>query len=105
SGYDRVEGGGRSNVGIQYTAQFNGAGHLDALFGQSYQLFRTNSFAQTTATNTGINSGLDTSRSDYVARIAYQPNSIYQFTSRFRFSEEDFSVQRFELEAQGTFDR
>jgi LPS-assembly protein len=105
SGYDRVEGGGRSNVGIQYTAQFNGAGHLDALFGQSYQLFGTNSFAQTTATNTGIESGLDTSRSDYVARIAYQPNSIYQFTSRFRFSEQDFSVQRFELEAQGNFDR
>jgi LPS-assembly protein len=105
SGYDRLEGGGRSNVGIQYTAQFNGAGHLDALFGQSYQLFGANSFAQTTATNTGIESGLDTTRSDYVARVAYQPNSIYQFTSRFRFSEEDFSLQRFELEAQGMFDR
>jgi LPS-assembly protein len=105
SGYDRVEGGGRSNVGIQYTAQFNGAGHLDALFGQSYQLFGTNSFAATTATSTGIESGLDTARSDYVARVAYQPNSIYQFTSRFRFSEDDFSLQRFEFEAAGNFDR
>jgi LPS-assembly protein len=105
SGYDRMEGGGRSNVGIQYTAQFNGAGHVNALFGQSYQLFGTNSFASGDATNTGVQSGLDTSRSDYVARIAYQPNSTYSFTSRFRFSESDFSLQRMELEAAATFDR
>jgi len=105
AGYDRVEGGGRSNVGIQYTAQFNGAGHVNALFGQSYQLFGTNSFAVGDATNTGIDSGLDTARSDYVARVSYQPNSIYQFTSRFRFDEADFSLKRFELEATGVFDR
>jgi LPS-assembly protein len=105
SGYDRVEGGGRSNVGIQYTAQFNGAGHLNALFGQSYQLFGTNSFATGEATNTGIDSGLDTARSDYVARVSYQPNSIYQFTSRFRFDEGDFSLKRFELEGTALFDR
>ena len=45
AGWDRVEGGGRANVGIQYTAQFNRGGYVDALFGQSYQLFGTNSFA------------------------------------------------------------
>jgi LPS-assembly protein len=105
SGYDRVEGGGRSNVGIQYTAQFNGAGHVNALFGQSYQLFGTNSFATGDATNTGIDSGLDTTRSDYVARVSYQPNSIYQFTSRFRFDESDFSLKRLEVEASAVFDR
>jgi len=105
SGYDREEGGGRSNVGIQYTAQFNQAGHFNALFGQSYQLFGTNSFATGDATNTGIDSGLDTTRSDYVARLAYQPNATYQFTSRFRFSESDFSLQRLELEASAIFDR
>ena len=105
SGYDRVEGGGRSNVGIQYTAQFNGAGHINALFGQSYQLFGTNSFATGEATNTGIDSGLDTARSDYVARVSYQPNSIYQFTSRFRFDQNDFSLKRLELEASAIFDR
>ncbi len=105
SGYDRIEGGGRSNVGIQYTAQFNGAGHINALFGQSYQLFGTNSFAAGEATNTGIDSGLDTARSDYVARVSYQPNSIYQFTSRFRFDESDFSLKRLEVEASALFDR
>ncbi len=105
SGYDRVEGGGRANVGIQYTAQFNGAGHVNMLFGQSYQLFGTNSFATGDATNTGIDSGLDTTRSDYVARVSYQPNSIYQFTSRFRFDENDLSLKRLEVEASALFDR
>jgi len=105
SGYDRVEGGGRSNVGIQYTAQFNRGGYFNALFGQSYQLFGTNSFATGDATNTGINSGLDTTRSDYVARLQFQPNRIYQFTSRFRFDENDFTLKRLELETSATFDR
>jgi LPS-assembly protein len=105
SGYDRIEGGGRANVGIQYTAQFNKAGFVNVLFGQSYQLFGTNSFATGDATNTGLNSGLDTSRSDYVARVSYQPNRTYTFTSRFRFDQANFDVRRFELESRTNFDR
>jgi LPS-assembly protein len=31
SGWDRVEGGGRANVGVQYTAQFNQGGNINAL--------------------------------------------------------------------------
>ena len=69
SGWDRVEGGGRANVGVQYTAQFNRGGFVNALFGQSYQLFGTNSFAVGDTTNTGLDSGLDTNASDYVARV------------------------------------
>jgi LPS-assembly protein len=57
------------------------------------------------STNTGLNSGLDTRLSDYVARLSYQPNSIYSFTSRFRLDKEDFTVQRLELEARANFDR
>ena len=45
SGWDRVEGGSRANVGFQYTAQFNRGGNVNILFGQSYQLFGQNSFA------------------------------------------------------------
>jgi LPS-assembly protein len=105
SGYDRVEGGGRANVGVQYTAQFNRGGYFNALFGQSYQLFGTNSFAVGDPTNTGINSGLDTTRSDYVARLQFQPNRTYQFTSRFRFDETDFTLKRLELEAAANLDR
>ncbi|WP_082540779.1 LPS-assembly protein LptD [Pseudolabrys sp. Root1462] len=105
SGYDRVEGGSRANYGVQYTAQFNKGGFINALFGQSYSLFGQNSFAVSDATNTGLDSGLDTRRSDYVARVAYQPNSTYTFSSRFRFDQDTFALQRLEVESTASFDR
>jgi LPS-assembly protein len=105
SGWDRVEGGGRANVGIQYTAQFNRGGNVNFLFGQSYQLYGQNSFALASTSNTGVDSGLDTARSDYVARASYQPNSTFTFTSRFRMRESDFTLQRTELEATASFGR
>ena len=89
----------------QYTAQFNKGGFVNALFGESYQLFGKNSFAAVDATNTGLDSGLDTRRSDYVARLAYEPNSIYTFTSRFRFDKNNFDVKRMEIEATAHFGR
>ena len=105
SGCDRVEGGTRANVGVQYTAQFNRGGNVNILFGQSYQLYGQNSFALGGTTNTGLNSGLDTAQSDYVARASYQPNSTFTFTSRFRMSENDFTLQRSEVEATAAFGR
>jgi LPS-assembly protein len=105
SGWDRAEGGGRANYGVQYTAQFNQAGSVNALFGQSYSLFGQNSFAVVSPANTGLNSGLDTTNSDYVARLSYQPNSIYMFTSRFRLDNDSFTPRRIELEARANFDR
>jgi LPS-assembly protein len=105
SGWDRVEGGSRANAGLQYTAQFNRGGNLNVLFGQSYQLFGLNSFAVGDVTNTGLGSGVDKRVSDYVGRVAFQPNQIYTFSSRFRFAEEDFSLQRLEVEANANFDR
>ena len=105
SGWDRVEGGSRANVGAQYTAQVNQGGFVNALFGQSYSLFGQNSFAVGGLTNTGIESGLDTNQSDYVSRVSYQPNKTYTFTSRFRFDHDTFSAQRTELEARANFDR
>jgi LPS-assembly protein len=105
SGWDRVEGGGRVNAGVQYTAQFNRGGNVNLLFGESYQMFGTNSFAVGGLTNTGINSGLDTTRSDYVARASYQPNSTFMFTSRFRFDQQSFATQRMELETSANFGR
>jgi LPS-assembly protein len=105
SGYDRVEGGGRANYGANYTAQFNQGGFVNVLFGQSYQLFGQNSFAQASPTNTGLDSGLATRASDYVARASYQPNSTFKLTSRFRFAENDFTVQRAEYEVSANFNR
>jgi LPS-assembly protein len=105
SGWDRMEGGGRANVGMQYTAQFNRGGFVNAMFGQSYQLFGTNSFAVADTTNTGLNSGLDTSRSDYVARISYQPDRTFTLSTRYRFDQATFAMRRFEVEGRANFDR
>ncbi|HYM48056.1 MAG TPA: LPS assembly protein LptD, partial [Burkholderiaceae bacterium] len=105
SGWDRMEGGGRANVGAQYTAQFNGAGMFNVLFGQSYHLFGKNSFAAGDTANTGLDSGLETDRSDYVARATWQPSSVYALTTRYRFDEQSFEVRRFELEGRVNYDR
>jgi LPS-assembly protein len=105
SGYDRVEGGSRANVGFQYTAQINHAGSVNVLFGQSYSLFGQNSFEQGDITNTGLESGLDKRVSDYVGRVSYQPNSVYSFTARGRFDEQTFTPQRLEFESRANFDR
>ena len=68
-------------------------------------MFGQNSFAIGGLTNTGLDSGLDTARSDYVARASYQPNSTFTFTSRFRFDEGDFTLKRTELETTAAFGR
>jgi LPS-assembly protein len=105
SGYDRVEGGGRANVGVQATTQFDRGGSINVLFGQSYQLYGLNSYAVKDVTNTGVNSGLETTRSDYVGRINYSPNRTYTFSTRARFDEATMNVQRFEAEGRASFDR
>jgi len=105
SGWDRSEGGGRANAGVQYTAQFNQGGTVNMLFGQSYQLFGANSFAVPGVTNTGLDSGLDTARSDYVARFSFAPNRTYTFTSRFRFDKDTMARQRMELQTTANLNR
>ena len=116
SGWDRVEGGGRVNAGLQYTAQVNRAGSFNVLFGQSYQIYGLNSYSAQDLTNTGLESGLDKTYSDYVGRVMYQPNQIYSFIARGRFSSGGFdpglghdvtafTPQRLEFEARANFDR
>ena len=92
AGWDRIEGGGRANVGVQYTTQFNRGGSINGVFGQSYQLFGTNSFAVGDTTNTGLGSGLDTNRSDYVARLPISRTASTSFTTRFRFDHDDYGT-------------
>jgi LPS-assembly protein len=105
SGYDRVEGGGRANVGVQATTQFDRGGAVNVLFGQSYQLFGLNSFAVADATNTGIDSGLQRARSDYVGSVNYSPNRTYTFSVRSRLDEQTLNINRFEAEGRASFDR
>jgi LPS-assembly protein len=105
SGYDRVEGGGRANVGVQATTQFDRGGAVNVLFGQSYQLFGLNSFAVADVTNTGVDSGLQNAKSDYVAGVNYSPNRTYTFSVRTRLDEATYNVNRFEAEGRAAFDR
>jgi LPS-assembly protein len=105
SGYDRVEGGGRANVGVQATTQFDRGGAVKVLFGQSYQLFGLNSFAVADVTNTGVDSGLATPKSDYVGSVNYSPNRTYTFSVRTRLDQETLNVNRFEAEGRASFDR
>jgi LPS-assembly protein len=105
SGYDRVEGGSRANVGVQATTQFDRGGSVNAMFGQSYQMFGLNSFAVADVTNTGIDSGLQNPRSDYVASLAYSPNRTYTFSVRSRMDEATWNINRFEAQASANFDR
>ena len=105
SGYDRVEGGGRANAGVQATTQFDRGGAVTAVFGQSYQLFGLNSFAVQDVTNTGVDSGLQTPKSDYVASLSYSPNRTYTISTRARFDQATGEVQRFEAEAKANYDR
>ncbi|WP_245285254.1 LPS-assembly protein LptD [Bradyrhizobium sp. WSM3983] len=104
SGYDRVEGGSRANVGVQATTQFDPGGSIKGMFGQSYQMFGMNSFAVADVTNTGIDSGLQNPRSDYVASLDYSPNRTYTFSVRSRMDEATWNINRFEATASANFD-
>jgi len=105
SGYDREEGGGRANVGVQATTQFDRGGAVKVMFGQSYQLFGLNSFAVADVTNTGVDSGLQNAKSDYVTSVNYSPNRTYTFSVRARMDEQTWNINRFEAEGRASFDR
>ena len=57
SGYDRVEGGVRANIGVQYTVTGADDFYANVLFGQSYQLAGRNSFRQADLANVGLGFG------------------------------------------------
>jgi LPS-assembly protein len=105
SGYDRVEGGTRANVGLQYSMNINRFGTINAMFGQSYQLAGLNSFSVADATGIGLDSGLENNVSDYVGRLYYQPTNNLSLTTRYLFDHDTFSLNRFEAEATVTWDR
>jgi LPS-assembly protein len=103
SGYDRVEGGVRANVGAQYTLAAANGFSANALVGQSFQLAGRNSFRQGDLVNTGRDSGLESSRSDYVARLRVSPNQNYSLITRGRFDQDDLSLKRLEVGATANF--
>lgn len=94
SGYDRIEGGTRANVGIRYTGSFDSGYTLRSLVGQSYHLAGTNSFADYDLVNVGADSGLETDQSDYVGMFGITaPNGLW-LTTNLRLDEKTFEAKR-----------
>ncbi|WP_183650149.1 LPS-assembly protein LptD [Brucella daejeonensis] len=101
SGYDRVEGGTRANLGLRYSGNFdNSDWALYALGGQSFQLGGVNSFGTSDFLNIGADSGLEDARSDYVAMIGTSNSTGLALAARGRFDKDSFDIERGELEAQ-----
>ncbi|WP_245435500.1 LPS-assembly protein LptD [Microvirga calopogonii] len=103
SGYDRVEGGVRANVGLQYTVTGADDFYANVLFGQSYQIAGLNSFREPDLANVGLDSGLDSRASDYVGRFQISPNANFAFVTRARFDQEDFGLNRLEAGFRANF--
>ena len=97
SGYDRVEGGTRANAGVQYTATFPTGGYVNALFGQSYALAGNNSYAVSDVSNVGLDSGLQTDRSDYVSRLLVAPTTNFTVEAKGRFDSKSFDPKAIDL--------
>jgi LPS-assembly protein len=105
SGYDRIEGGGRVNYGLQYTSDFNNGGHAKIVGGESIQLYGNNSFQMADAANTGLESGLDKKYSNFVAGETVTPFSSdwLTLTSKQQFDNTTFGLTRLDAIAAVNF--
>ncbi|MFN7026470.1 MAG: LPS-assembly protein LptD, partial [Pseudorhizobium sp.] len=98
SGFDRIEGGTRANVGLRYTGSFDNGLGLRGIVGQSYHLAGQNSFATDDLVNAGANSGLETDRSDYVAMAGIDLPQGFSLSAGARFDKDSLEVQRTDAE-------
>ncbi|WP_189341600.1 LPS-assembly protein LptD [Mesorhizobium sp. M2A.F.Ca.ET.042.01.1.1] len=99
SGYDRIEGGTRANVGFRYSGAYDNGWATNAIFGQSYQLAGENSFSAPDLVNAGAESGLDKRTSDYVGLVGFNSPSGFSGSVSGRFDEQTFEVRRAEVKA------
>lgn len=99
SGYDRIEGGTRANVGLRYSGSYGNGWTTNALFGQSYQVGGVNSFAQPDFVNAGADSGLETARSDYVGLAGFSTPGGFSASLGGRFDEQTLAMRRSEVKA------
>ncbi|MBP1850746.1 LPS-assembly protein [Rhizobium halophytocola] len=94
SGYDRVEGGTRANVGFRYTGSFDNGIGVRGIFGQSYQLAGLNSYATDDLVKVGSASGLEDDVSDFVGMAAIDlPNGV-SVSNNFRLDKDTLDLRR-----------
>jgi LPS-assembly protein len=97
SGYDRVEGGTRLNYGLQYTANFANGGHANFVGGESIQVAGQNSYTLYDPANTGLDSGLDKTFSNFVFGETLQPTSNpITLMSKQQFDSSTLQLARFD---------
>ena len=96
SGYDRIEGGSRANIGFRYSGSYDSGWTTNALFGQSYHLDGENPFAAPDLVHVGAYSGLETDTSDYVGLIGFATPFGVAASVSGRFDEQTFEVRRTE---------
>lgn len=107
SGFDRIEGGTRANLGFRYTGDLGGGWSTHAIFGQSYHLAGRNPYASPDLVNVGAYSGLQTARSDYVGQVGIGTPNGFNFIAGARFDQANFSPRRADLTTtySGSFTR
>ncbi|MFB2551136.1 LPS-assembly protein LptD [Ensifer soli] len=94
SGYDRIEGGTRANVGLRYTGTFDNGYALRSIVGQSFHLSGLNSFATDDLVKAGADSGLESDRSDYVGMVGIDSPSGINASLSARLDEKDLDLRR-----------
>jgi LPS-assembly protein len=105
SGYDRIEGGARANIGFRYSATYDNGWTANGLLGQSYHLAGTNSFAAPDLVNAGASSGLETDTSDFVGLFGIGSPLGFSGSVSARLDERTLEMRRAELKAGYTSDR
>jgi LPS-assembly protein len=106
SGFDRIDTGTRINAGAQYTFQASNGLSARAVLGQSFHVGGNNVFADpgidVTSSKPGAittaafspSSGLETTRSDYVAGVYVSPIKNFSLVAQGRFDDKDLSLRR-----------
>ena len=99
SGYDRIEGGTRANVGFRYSGMFGNGWTTNGIVGQSYQLAGENPFTSPDLVNVGAFSGLETDTSDFVGLIGFATPFGLSASASTRLDENTLEMRRGELKA------
>ncbi|WP_246191224.1 LPS-assembly protein LptD [Aureimonas leprariae] len=94
SGYDRLEGGTRANVGLRYSGTYDSGYTMNAVLGESFHLAGENPYKNADLALVGPDSGLETDRSDYVASIAVGTPIGLGFGVGTRLDEDSLDVRR-----------
>lgn len=94
SGFDRIEGGTRANIGARYTGTFDAGYTLRGVFGQSFLLDGKNSFDTPDLVYAGADSGLETWRSDYVGAVGMEMPNGLSVALGGRLDEKTLDVRR-----------